>query len=300
VFRVQTYDKEGNTSLNEECFGYSYGNQFTLQATPKLVSKMTPEPAGIILLWTVSEEAEGVEVVYENEAGEEKNLILPGDIVETVITDWKIGGFIKSRTALIPEEGAIDTLYTDWLVQYFPAFVEYEVNKAKIVALQLPGDATTGYSGTYTGVFDGILNTGGNQFHSGDNVGVPQRLTFDLGVRANLTRLEIWARSDGYNNWNPKTIQFWGTDEDIADAAITIPSSDPNWETEAVSKGWTKILDGTCNDPVNNRFNFDTEIKIRYLIIRTTEVYGPPSSGSGAYVILKEITLYANSITEVD
>ncbi|MDR3246461.1 MAG: hypothetical protein LBT50_08525 [Prevotellaceae bacterium] len=297
-FFVQTYDREGNKSLNEECYGYSYGNQFILQASSKLISQMKPEPSGITLLWNDSEQAEGVEVVYESNSGDEI-LKLSGDVRETVLPDWKIGGYIKSRTALIPETGAIDTLYTDWLVQYFPASVEYEIVKTQIVPLRLSNDATTGYNGRNEGVFDDIINGDGAQFHSGDGVGVPQHLTFDLGVKTNLTRLEIWARSDGYNNWNPKKIEFWGI-ENISGAEITIPSMDPNWENEAVAKGWTKLLAGTCNDPVNNKLTFDTSARIRYLIIRTTEVYGGPSSGSGAYVILREITLYADSITPID
>jgi hypothetical protein len=296
-FLVQTYDKEGNKSLNAECYGYVYGEQYILSASAKMVSSMKPEIAGLVLSWNVSEEAEAVEAVYESNNGD-KTLLLPGNVKETVLTDWKVGGAIKSRTALIPEAGAIDTLHTDWLVQSFPTSVEYELPKANIIPLMLANDATTGYDGRIEGVFDDVNNGDGNQFHSGDGVGVPQHLTFDLGVLTNLTRLEMWARSDGYNNWNPKQIQFWGI-ADITGAEITLPSMDEGWETEAVAKGWTKLLDGTCNDPANNRLQFDTAANIRYLIVRTTEVFGGPSSGSGAYVILREITLYSDYIAEI-
>ncbi len=297
-FFIQTYDKEGNKSLNESCNGYSYGEQYVRTASPKIISQMKAEPSGLVLLWNTSDEAESVEVVYESNDGD-KTMALPGNVKETKLADWKIGGTIKSRTALIPEVGAIDTLYTDWLIQPFPASVEFELDKSLIVPLKLAKDATTGYDGRIEGVFDGVLGTGGNQFHSGNDVGVPQHLTFDLGVNTNLTRFEIWARSDGYNNWNPKKIQFWGID-DITGAEITLPSMDSGWEAEAVAKGWTKLIDGTCSDPVNNRLKFDTSARIRYLIVRTTEVYGGPSSGTGAYVIIKEINLYADSILPVN
>jgi hypothetical protein len=177
--------------------------------------------------------------------------------------------------------------------------VEYELGKANIVPLKLQYDATPGYDGQIEGVFDGVNKGDGNQFHSGDGVGVPQHLTFDLGVLTHLTRLEMWARSDGYNNWNPKTIQFWGI-EDITGAEISLPSRDAGWEAEAVSKGWTKLLDGTCSDSVYNRLQFNTSAKIRYLIVRTTEVYNNPTSGTGVYVILREITLYADYVSEIN
>lgn len=74
---------------------------------------------------------------------------------------------------------------------------------------------------------------------------------------------------------------------------------DSGWETEAEAKGWIKLLEGVCSDPVNNRLQFDAPApRIRYLIVRTTEVYA--GSGSGAYVILREITLYADYIEDLE
>jgi hypothetical protein len=298
-FFVRTCDKDGNRSLEETCFGYSYGEEYILQAAPKFISQMSAEPSGIVLVWNVSDDAEEVELVYESNEGE-KTLLLSGDVKETRIADWKLGGYLKTRTRLLPERDAIDMFYTDWLTQRFPEFVEFTIDKTKITPLKLSKDATTGYSGRIEGVFDGTIAAGGAQFHSGDGVGVPQHLTFDLGVQTSLTRLEIWARSDGYNNWNPKKIQIWGI-ADITGAEIALPSMDAGWETEAEAKGWIKLMDGVCNEPVNNRLSFDdTTSKIRYIIIRTTEVYGGPSSGSGAYVIIQEINLYANYIAEFE
>ena len=294
-FTVQTYDIAGNSSLKEYCSGTVYGSQYLLAASPKLISVMTPEPSGMTLTWNQSEEAESVELVYETDGGD-ITMQLPGNVAQTVITDWKLGGTVKTRTAVIPEPGAIDTMYTDWITQYFPAFVEYELPKGAIKPLRLANDATTGHGGDVNGVFDGTFSS---QFHSGDGVGVAQHLTFDLGVLTNLTRLEMWGRQDNYHNWNPKKIQFWGI-EDMTGAEIELPSMDSGWETEAVNKGWTKLMDATCGDPIYNRLNFEVSQKIRYLIIRTTEVHGDPISGSGAYVILREINLFANSITAID
>jgi hypothetical protein len=300
-FYVRTFDKEGNRSLQETCMGYSYGEQYILQAGSKVILEMNAEPSGMVLVWGTSEDAVSVEVKYESSMGEE-TLTLPGDVAETKLPDWKLSGYIKTRTQLLPEEGAIDMLWSDWVTQYFQDNVEFKLNKSKIKPLKLPRDATTGYSGKEEGVFDGIVKASGNQFHSGSGVGVPQHLTFDLGVLTDLTRVEVVARGDvgdTYHNWNPKKIQFWGI-ADTTGAKITLPSADAGWEDEAVAKGWTKLLDDECGDPITNVLQFDAPVpRIRYLIIRTTEVYGPPSSGSGAYVILREVTLHADYIEDL-
>ncbi len=296
---VQTYDKEGHSSLNVECNGYTYGEEYILSSTPKSISAMKPELDGMILTWNNSTDAIFVELRYESNDGV-KSLNLPGDVKTTTLPDWKLGGLIECRSALLPEPQAIDTLYTNWASMQFPETVEYELLKSKIVPLKLPFDATTGYSGKIEGVFDGVIGTGGNQFHSGDKVGVPQHLTFDLGVVANLTKFEIWARSDTYHNWNPKIIQMWGTD--VLDDAnkITLESSNANWESEAKAKGWTLLTEHTCTDPINNKVNITSQKKVRYIIVRTTQVHGAPASGSGAYVIIKEMTLFANSISNTN
>jgi hypothetical protein len=292
---VQTYDKDGNKSLNVECNGNAYGENFISVAKAKSMTKMEPQIDGMVLRWNVSEDAVLVEVQYEGNTGL-KTQTFPGNVSECKITDWKLGGNIQFRTAFLPEPDAIDMLYSEWINQSFPP--DDILDKTKIVSLRSANDATAGYSGTIDAVFNGVISDGANQFCSSDGVGVPQHLTFDLGVQTNLTRLEMWARSDGYNNWNPKKIQFWGI-ADITGAEIALPSGDTGWEAEAVAKGWTKLLDGTCDYPVNNKLQFDTFPKIRYLIVRTTEENGPPSTGTGAYVIIQEITLYSDDITEL-
>jgi len=298
-FFVQTFDIEGNASLNVECNGYVYGDEYILTATPKIITQMAPQPEGMILTWSISDEAIAVEVKYDSNDGE-KTLKVGAAETTTLIPNWKLGGTIQARTVLVPERGAIDTLYTAWTGLDFPDFVEFEVTKSKIKYLEWSNDAFTGHSGAFSGVFDGVNAGGGNQFHSGDGAGVPQHLTFDLGVVANLTRFETWARADGYNNWNPKAIQIWGIEEINATSEVSVSSMDAGWETEAIAKGWTLITQNVCSNPVNNKLTITNPKKARYIIIRTTEVYGGPASGSGAYVILREISLWADSITAVE
>ncbi|MEA4916862.1 DUF4998 domain-containing protein [Proteiniphilum sp.] len=294
-FFVQTYDKEGNKSLNLECSGTIYGEQYILSATPKFITQMKPLPEGMQLTWSMSEEAVGVEVKHETNGGETYTKV-DAKAATTLLPDWKLSGEIQTRTIFLPE-GAIDTLYAAWSAPLeFPDFVEFSVDKTRIKHVPWGQYATTGYDGAYTGVFDGIFRGGGNQFHSGDRAGVPQHLMFDLNVVTNLTRFETYARDDSYHNWNPKKIQIWGIEVLNESSEVKLSSMDPGWEDEARAKGWKLLTENTCNDPISNKLTITNPQKVRYIILRTTEVYGPPSSGSGAYVILREVTLFADSI----
>lgn len=299
-FFVQTYDKEGNRSLNIECSGNVYGEQYILSATQKIITQMTAQPEGMELTWNMSEEAIGVEVKYESNDGE-RYVNVEADAITTLLPDWRLSGTVQTRTIFIPEAGAIDTLYGAWSNPLeFPDEVEFSVNKTNIKHMAWGNDAITGYSGTYAGVFDGVFGGGGNQFHSGNDAGVPQHLTFDLNVVTNLTRFELYARDDNYHNWNPKVIQIWGIEEIGEDSEVTLSSMDAGWEDEARAKGWKLLTENVCTDPISNNLVINDPQTVRYIIIRTTEVHGGPSTGSGAYVILREVTLFADSILPAD
>jgi hypothetical protein len=118
-FYVQTYDSDGNSSLREECSGYAYGETFLSLATAKTINQMTVTGGGISLIWNSSEKAVSVEVAYETNAGTTKSLILPGNVFETILDDYKPGGNIKYRTGFLPEEDAIDILYSNWIDNVF-------------------------------------------------------------------------------------------------------------------------------------------------------------------------------------
>ncbi|GHT24386.1 hypothetical protein FACS189430_09200 [Bacteroidia bacterium] len=296
---VQTYDKEGNSSLNVECNGNVYGESFILSANANIISQIKfLMPSVIELSWAVSEKAESVEVVYESKTGN-KTLFLPGNTATTELSDWKIGGEIKSRTAIIPEAGAIDMIYTNWLVQSFPA--DDILDKTKITPLYLANDAIPAYGGNAANLFNDVFSerTGGSQFAS--DFGIPNHLTFDLGVFAHLKRFEFWP-SDTDDVWDPTAIQFWGI-ADVTGAEITEPRTNNGdggaaWEAEALAKGWVKLVEGRCTSFSGvNEFISDNPAKIRYLIVRITEVQNV--TGSSKIVKISEVTLYSDDITEL-
>lgn len=300
-FFVQTFDDHGNASLKEECYGYVYGDEYKLRQSPKFISEMKSEPSKIVLFWNSSENAVKVKLSYENSNGEVIYNDLPGDVSQTEIVDWKKGGKIECLTYTLPEENALDTIALDPYIQYFPQHVEYEVEKTTFKAVHLPTDIMgNGYGGSIEGIWDGIAGSGeSNRYHSADGDGIPHHLTFDMGLYADLTRFKISGR-EGYINWNPKHFQLWGIDS-LDGADTSLPSNDPAWEAEAESKGWKLLIDATNTEMVNNSFNIEQSNarNIRYIRYRVLEVWGPPSTGNGAYGCVQEITFWADNIVSV-
>lgn len=297
-FFVQTFDAHGNKSLREECYGYVYGDEYKLGQSPKLISEMKSEPSHIVLYWNSSENAVKVKLSYENSTGTMISKYLPGDVSQTEIKDWKKGGRIECLTYTLPEENALDTIALDPYIQHFPEHVEYEVDKSTFKAVHLPTDIMgNGYGGKIEGIWDGIAGSGEpNRYHSADGDGIPHHLTFDMGVYTDLTRFKISGR-EGYINWNPKRFQLWGIDS-LEGAETSLPSNDPEWESEAESKGWKLLIDATNKEMVNNSFTIEpgSARNIRYIRYRVLEVWGPPSTGGGAYGCVQEMTFWADNI----
>ena len=301
-FFIQTFDEEGNKSVKSECYGYVYGDEYIMSQSPKFITEMVPDPDKMVLKWNVSDNAIKVQLSYENLSGEMVRQILPGDVKDTEITDWKEGGKIECITYTLPEENALDTIPLTPYVQYFPTDVDYEVNKALFKAVILPTDILgNGYEGRIEGIWDGVAGSGSsNRYHSADGEGVPHHLTFDMGVYADLTRFCIEGRGD-YHGWNPKHFQLWGIDS-LDGAETTLSSSDSDWEVEVREKGWKLLIDATCNDPEINSFKLDKDkVKnVRYIRYRVLEVFGPPAVGSGAYGCVQEMTFWADRLTPVE
>lgn len=301
-FTVQTFDKEGNKSVPEEYYGYVYGEEYKLTQSPKGISEMLPQPYNIVLKWNISDNAIKVRFTYENTEGQMISAVLPGNIKETVVADWKKGGKIECITYTLPEKNALDTIALDPYIQYFPTEVEYEISKSTFKAARLATDILgNGYGGKIEGIWDGVIGSGeSNRYHSADKEGIPHHLTFDIGVYADLSRFKIYGRV-GYHNWNPKHFQLWGTDS-LEDAETTLPSTDPGWEAEATAKGWKLLIDATNSDPEANAFNFDKEKtkNVRYIRYRALEVFGPPTTGEGAYGCVQEMTFWADHLSPVE
>lgn len=301
-FYVQTEDKDGNKSLRVETSGFSYGEEYKLSKIKKRITDQKAEPSKLILFWGSSEDAVKVDFTYDNSSGGKTTLELPGNIEKLEITDWVLGGEMVAVTYTVPEKNALDTIALDPVVLYFMEEVEYEVDKANFKSVLLPTDIKgNAYSGKPEGIWDGIKGSGSsNRYHSGDGEGVPHHLTFDMGVQAHLTRFEIVGR-ENHHNWNPKRFQIWGIDS-LDGAETTLHSSDPDWEKEAMEKGWKLLSEETNEDPVTNVYQINESLddKVRYIRYRVLEVFGDgiTTTGTSVYGAVQELTFWSDDITD--
>lgn len=307
-FYVTNYDDAGGKSLTTEVFGKVYGEEDMLVLRPRRAETITPHPDGSITLgWSEVENVEKMELSYEAADGTVKSLTLPGDETSTLLPSWRLGGLFTTKTFIRQNEDDLDAFELEPVAQNFPEEVEFEVAKSKFKLVELPTDTKgNSYAGTSCGVrglWDGVWNPyEGHAYHTSDGEGVPHHCTFDMGVKAKLSKVWLAGRTDGYIDWNPKRWQLWGR-ETLDGAETALPSLDAGWDAEAREKGWVLLGEFESKETIYNEFEIaDAPDNIRYLRFRVTEVYGggahTGATGTGVYGCVAEISLWASSIDE--
>ena len=132
IFKVYTVDKHGNRSVKEQATGSSYSINYQAALTNRSLTGI--EGGGtidsLIVTWgTATEGNTGVEIMYNNGAGEPvTKMVLPEDDY-TVIKDWESEGEMSYKSFYIPEENAIDTFAAEPSTTNLPMFIEFEGEK---------------------------------------------------------------------------------------------------------------------------------------------------------------------------
>src|SRR3546814_1621077 len=76
---------------------------------------------------------------------------------------------------------------------------------------------------------------------------MPHTFTIDLGTTyRELSSFKEWGRTNNPGH-NPVEFEVWGI-ADTTGATTLLPSADPGWKDESVSKGWTLLTDIERND----------------------------------------------------
>lgn len=179
-------------------------------------------------------------------------------------------------------------------VKLTPVFEE-KLDKKKFREIHL---ATDTYEKHVVGrgmidLWDDVWNNGSNAFHTKPNTGIPQWFTFDLGVKARLSRFKFYHRAGGttgaYYAGDPEIMEVWGSND---------PNPDGTWNS------WTLLA--VCNSikpsgaaiptaedqqfaTVNGEdFEFQADIPaVRYLRFRIMKVWGGVS-----YMYISEFTFW--------
>lgn len=176
----------------------------------------------------------GISVGFKNNTGD--------NLAFVVLTDDSLGRFVPIDTYYsrltngefairgLPSEETRFGLYvrdrwgnlSDTLYTYQTPLFEVQLDRSLMKAYTLPTDAPLGYSGSIATLFDGVLTDNPRGYHSGDAARMPQWFTFDMGVKAKLSRLVWWMRegSHYYSLHNPRQIEIWGSNDPDPDGSF--------------------------------------------------------------------------------
>lgn len=111
-FSVVLFDRDGNKSLTETVYGYSYGDFY--QST--LINRRFElgfEGDKLMLKWKVIDNALYTIFSYEAADGSTKDLNVPVDEYLTEILDFKEGGGFSWKTAYKPTETSLDVFFSN-------------------------------------------------------------------------------------------------------------------------------------------------------------------------------------------
>lgn len=304
-FKVYTTDADGNKSIVQTCTGKAMGAIFTESQMNRRIVEFNFVDGYFSALWADKAESEYVvytDFSYETTDGTTQNVRIMPDDESTVLMGWKAGGKTEIQSYVLTGELGFDVVQLPLSEGSLPASSVFAISKANFAVVSLSKDTKgNGYGGQIPGMWDGVKGSAENsRYHTDNDEGVPHTLTFDMGLIATLDRVEVTGR-EGYHNWNPSRIQFWGC-EDIEGKDTELPAADAGWEQEALDKGWKLLIDQQLEFPYENLIYFDkskTE-NVRYIRIRVMEVVGPPSVGTGAYGCIQEISLWGEDIRPVE
>lgn len=187
------------------------------------------------------------------------------------LPDYKFGTEILYKSFYMPTSKALDVFEVNNYSTYPPyVFKDVMCKKSLFKEYNLPNDVGTLDECPISKLWDGSVDPQGypNIFHSRDNITLPHTITFDMGkIYTNLTTVEETGRNCCHN---PDQFEVWGI-ADITNAATTLPASDPGWKAEAISKGWTLLVDAVRNDDGNapKKFTLITNPPpVRYIRMR--------------------------------
>lgn len=182
--------------------------------------------------------------------------------------------------------------YSDTIKVVTTPMFEEKLDKKKFIPIVLPGDTDmNGWSGRYPYVYDDNPNT---YNHSEAGTGWPQHFTLDLGVVAQLSRVNILQRQNQpFKHGNPRILEIWGMTEE--------PPADGSWD------GWVKLRDAVAIKPslqggtsdednlhLKNGDEYDIPIEmppVRYIRILVHETWGLTG-----FIHIAEATFYGQVI----
>jgi hypothetical protein len=122
-FTITTHDAIGNSSIQIEANGYSYGDIYqSILENRKIdnivVQEISAESGNVwqaTIKWLNlnNDEVQGCQVEYEQPDGNFKEIYVPIEETTTSFTDYKPNGSLRWNTVYLPDSLSIDKFYTE-------------------------------------------------------------------------------------------------------------------------------------------------------------------------------------------
>lgn len=179
----------------------------------------------------------------------------------------KFGIYVRDRW-----NNRSDTLFSELI----PLFEEL-IPKAGFREMDLPTDTNVQHccGGGLFNLWDGIWNVGSPVFHTKPGTPIPQWFTFDMGVKAQLSRFKFYhrrGRNDGaYTIADPQIFEVWGSND---------PNPDGSWDS------WMKLGDFRSIKP-SGEDEPKTNEDIQYAVVNGEDFEFPDAAEAPAVRYLR-------------
>lgn len=250
-FTVYTYDAAGNSSVGVTITGNSYGSRYRNTLSNRRIKSIGYDEAATTIYWDLIDKTLGpvqMEVSYKALTGDtvvitpatETTTILKGLDFENDSFTWRT---VFRPLPLTPNVVCIDTFCTKYSIRGTPNFVEKELDRSLFAAVSLAGDAPgNGGAGGVAGMWDGKAQNaydGANFTDTGAGSSSPQMVTFDLGIKVDLTTITLYPFQEWWGSY-----YVFSTILDYEIYGASNPSS-----SGALDETWTLLNSGTITKP---------------------------------------------------
>ncbi len=236
-FMIHTYDNEGNKSIPIEISGTVYGDKYRNMLTNRLLKSTYYDGRDLKLNWGDAAKTEvGILVNWKDVNGKSKTTMVDPEMTETWLPYFDLKTPVTYSSTHLPDSLAIDVFQAK-ANQRMVDPVTF-IPKTTWVAKPLPGDMGMNGSFPLPNLWDG--NTW-NFMHSVDPISLPGTFTWDMGIKAKLSRMVIWPRRDNDDRWTrgqPRVFEIYG-------------SLDPN-PNGSLDDSWTLLGKFVCVQPSGN------------------------------------------------
>ena len=259
-FTIITYDAKGNTSVPVEVSGNVYGDRYQNRILSRPVSLAALNNSNeLSIQWTNADTLLGAfatEVEYTNLAGERKIKRFRARELSSEILDYKPSTSFKYRSLYLPDSLAIDTFYTEYLVNE-----KFVLDKSEWTIAGFDNQHG-GDENRVVNIIDGDPGTRWHGLVGGG--GYPHYFTVNMGATRIINQLGLWRMRDDVRA--PDRIQILTSMDNVT---------------------FTDQGTFAFNRQINDEQIFNLQMLTEAKYFRVVGLSGPES-----YIVLGEVTVY--------